>query len=832
MPLYGDPKSPLLLVSEAPGLSDDSSNRPMSGQYGTFLLEVFRESGFDLSKIAIANVLRCRTPESRSATKEEIKLCGENTELDIKSMPNLKIVVLVGSVAVQYFLGKKVSQKMVGDLIMSEDGVCYYPIVHPSRVMAGEEDADKFVTSILALKSIYDAMCTDRKIDGYRTVKTIEDMYELVAEIYEAGFTVFDIESFGLDPWHVEAKIVGTGFTTKPKHAWFIPFDHPQRQFSDEVYQEIKQYVIEILKDDSIKKIGHNLKFDALYTEVLWNFRSNNLFYDTMVGEYALDENKKYLSLKRLAVQYTDMGRYDMELDGYLQRMGISKGDMDKVELGILSRYCCADVDATIRIYLEQKPVLEQDSKHAWVFYNIMMPSVEMLKDIEKAGIAIDVDYVKFLEVDVPNRLTKLEHELQEFPESVMMLRDVEEGKVSSIKNKKLKAINFGSSVQLSTLLYDYFKLPCLKLTKTGGRSTGKKALKPLEKKHPVVKVVCDWKILRTANTKYVQLARKEWMKYDGRVHGGYFITGTKTGRLSSSKPNMQQIPRDKSIKNIFVPKKGYVYVHADYSQIELRVLAICSRDPGLMRAFHEGKDIHSFVGSQVHGMPYEEFHSKRDNDPVIKEVRRFAKVINFGLVYGMGPPALASILECTEDEARRFMDDYFNRYPAVKKYMNACIDHARKFGFVRSLIGRKRRLPEIHSYNRTIKSHAERQSFNSPIQGLASDMTLSSLILINKFIFDNNLESRLVMTVHDSIVLECPMHEVAIVKPQLIAIMENLPYAWIDVPIKADVELGSKLGELTMSDGDEVVAEITEEDDDGDDSGDVSHRNKVVAAV
>lgn len=818
VPLYGSYDARVLVIGEAPSAYDSVKGMPFSSEAGLLLRETLTAVGFDLADIAFANTVRCRPPGNIPPTKENIESCVINTYLDILSMPNLKIVLLVGAAALNAFTGRTGILKAHGTSIII-DGIKYYPTMHPAAIIKDPTKHDKFVHGIYTFYRIFESDAKVKADDlNYVLVDTVQKFDDMMVVLNAAENICVDIESSGLKPFVHDAKVVGIGLGVVEKTAYFVPLDHSSRTFQGSDYDHVRAYLTGLLCDPDKKKFGHNVKFDSLYLEVCWGIETHGWSYDTMLGAYCLDENRRHYGLKPLALEFTDMGDYEAELGNYLESMGLTMGDMFKIPVDILAKYCCSDIDATIRIRDLQEPILRKDKDCEYVFDTLLMPGSELSKDIEKAGIAIDSDYLAELEVSVPKEMAELDVKLRTYPEV-----DVAEKKVMALSKKKKNPIqepmNFGSSPQLGKLLFEEFKLPIIQVSKkTNKPSTNKKVIEALAKMHEFPKTLMQWKLLSSAYTKYVSKIRPDWLQEkDGRVHGQYLLHGTRTGRYASSHPNMQNIPRDTRIKNIFVPKPGCVFVHADYSQVELRVLAIFSEDQMMTTAFKNGEDIHTATAAVVAGIPVAELQAQINaGDAVAKDRRRIAKTINFGLLYGMGAYKLANILACSEEEGELFISNYFSKLPGVKRFIDKTHKLVKKQLHVTSLFGRKRRLPYAASRDLKQASQAERQSVNSIIQSTAADMTLSAMISVNSYLKENHLLARIVMTVHDSIVIECPLDEVAEVSEALKSIMENLPFSWITVPIVADVELGDKLGHLNMTQ-DSVFNMIAEENGDED---------------
>lgn len=590
----------------------------------------------------------------------------------------------------------------------------------------------------------------DDKELRYTLIETRRDFDALRKRLAKESPWAFDFETTHIDP--MRAEPVGVSFSFKDKEAWFVSFRGELK--SKACLKELQP----LFEDPKIEKIGQNIKYEIM---VLKNFGIElaGVWHDTMVASYCLNPSKPNHSLDDIAMEHLGVRITDIvELIG----KGKDQITMDKVDLEKLYRYGCQDSDVTFRLAgILSKKLKEKDSYG--VFEKIEMPLVKVLADMEYQGVAID---------------KKLLAELSKEMEAA--LKDL----TRRIYREAGQEFNIQSPKQLAEILFDKLKLPMVKKTKTGA-STDVGVLVELSELHPLPKELLKFRELSKLKSTYIDALPLLASPVDGRVHTSLNQTVAATGRLSSSDPNLQNIPvrteEGRKIRRAFTASgRQNVLLSADYSQIELRVLAHVSGDKNLIQAFREGADIHRFTASQVFDVPM---------DRVTPEQRSSAKTVNFGVLYGMGAFSLAKQLGIPNKEAAEFIKNYFDRYPRVKECLDGILEQARKKGFVTTVFGRRRYIPEIHSKDPRLKSFAERTATNAPLQGTAADLIKMAMVSIQAKIAAKKLDSRMVLQVHDELLFDGPKSELKELAPLVRRGMEGA--AEFKVPLDVSVKAG-----------------------------------------
>ncbi|HPC43018.1 MAG TPA: DNA polymerase I [Spirochaetota bacterium] len=590
----------------------------------------------------------------------------------------------------------------------------------------------------------------------YRIIRTEAELEEMIGLIRKAGEVSLDTETTSLSP--VEAELVGMSFSIKEGEGWYLPL-LSRGMFSEEYLDPDLSLsrLKPLLTDPKVKKIGQNIKYDLL---VLANYGIElaGVAFDTMVASYLLSPNDRRHNMDDLAEKYLNYRTITFkELVG----TGKSAIPVEEVPLDKISEYAIEDADITYRLYNIFKRKID-DEDLLKLFDEIEMPLVPVLADMERAGVKIDIAYFKKLEVK--NR---------------ELLKQVEE----KIYADAGQTFNINSTRELSHVLFDTLGLKPQRKTKTG-LSTDIRVLESLQGSHPIIDNLISYRSLSKLKNTYIDALPKLVSPKTGRIHTSYNQTVVATGRLSSSDPNLQNIPvRDemgKGIRRGFVPEKGCLLLSADYSQIELRVAAHLSGDANMIRAFNDGIDIHAMTASSVFGVPI---------DGVTPDMRRQAKVINFATIYGVSPFGLSQQAEIGVKEAAEFIRIYFETYPGFKKFIDETIEFARANGYVKTLLGRKRGIDEIDSDTSFRREGAERVAINTPIQGTSADMIKIAMISISDDIKRNKMKTRMIMQVHDELVFEVPEDEMDAAKKLVVDRMEHA--LDLAVPVKVDVGVG-----------------------------------------
>jgi len=570
-----------------------------------------------------------------------------------------------------------------------------------------------------------------------------------------------DTETTSLNPW--QSRVLGISFSwpaargEQSGEAYFLSL----KENNDNLLKKIKI----ILQNDKIKIIGHNLKFD--FENLLSvDLNLNNLYFDTLIAAYLLSKVNRSLKLDDLV--FSELG-YKMlsiqELTGQTKKKDIS---VENVPLPELSWYACEDADFSLRLYQLLKKELAKENLEG-LFRNLEMPLVKVLAEMEKNGVLIDAKFLKKMEQRVAQDIQGLENKIYQLA--------------------KIK-FNIASPLQLKEILFDKLNISTqgLKKIKTGV-STAAGELEKMKELHPIIPLVLDYRELAKLQSTYITALPQLINKKTGRVHTSFNQTVTATGRLSSSNPNLQNIPirtaLGNQIRKAFVAPPGYKIIAADYSQIELRVIASLANDEKMIESFRRGEDIHQRTASEIF---------KCSLDEVDAKMRRAAKTINFGIIYGMGAWGLSESAEISRDEAKNFIDRYFSLHQDIKNYIENAKEQVHKSGFVETLFGRRRYLPDINSGVQVLKAAAERMAINMPIQGTAADLIKLAMIKIHQELPKVSPRTKMLLQVHDELVFEVPEKEVHKVATFVKEVMENI-YK-LRVPIRVGVEVGDNWGE------------------------------------
>ncbi len=595
---------------------------------------------------------------------------------------------------------------------------------------------------------------------NYTTIDNEGALDELVAKLSGADEFAVDLETSSKDV--MTAELVGISLSSVPGEAYYVPVGH--RGLSQISQLPLSQVVAKlkiVLENKKIPKIAQNGKFDMT---VLAEHGINleNLTFDTMIAAYLLGEKSiglKALAFTRLGVEMTPI----TDLIG----KGAKQLSMAVTAIEQVCDYACADADITLRL----KTVLDAELRQEglWQLFNeVEMPLIPVLVTMERNGVGLDVELLR----DMSNSLGK---------EMLRIEKDV--------YNSLGHMFNINSSQQLSRILYEELNLPKPRKTKSG-YSTEAAALQDLKGTHPIIELVLQFRQLAKLKSTYLDAFQSLVNPKTGRLHTSFNQTGTTTGRLSSSEPNLQNIPvrgeLGGRIRQAIVAEPGWCLMSADYSQIDLRVLAHLSNDPELIATFLRDEDIHAATASRV-------FNVATGN--VTSEMRRVAKTVNFGVIYGMSDYGLEQATEFSREEAGQFISAYFDKYPKVRDYIERTKNQAREMGYVQTVMGRRRYIPEIKSPNRQVREAAERMAVNMPVQGTSADIIKIAMVNLHREMEKRNLRSKMILQVHDELVFEVPTDEIELMKELVSRIM---PHALkLVVPLKIDIKLGKNWAEM-----------------------------------
>jgi len=599
----------------------------------------------------------------------------------------------------------------------------------------------------------------------YRAVYTSEDLERLCEKIREVGHVAIDTETDSIDTFR--AQLVGVSIACVPHEAVYIPLGHSvlpieasQPQMSIGI---LARHLAPILRDSSILKIGHNLKFDRKVL-LKYGLVFEEPTFDTLIASYLLNPDKRSHGLKNLAMDWLGLQMTHLE---ELIGKGKEQITFDEIDIDTATRYAAADADITLQLWEKLAPKLEETGLFP-LFRNIEMPLSTVLIEMEQTGVRIDANYFREL-------ARQMEADLNRLRERIIELAGVN--------------FNPSSPKQVAEVLFEHLKLQPKRKGKTG-YSTGVEVLEELAGEHELPRLILEYRQYEKLKNTYVDVLPSAVNPVTGRIHTTFNQTMAATGRLSSSDPNLQNIPvrteLGRSIRKGFIPSHdNYCLLSADYSQIELRILAHVSRDPELVSAFQNNKDVHALTASKIFGVAAED---------VTEQQRDQAKVVNFGIIYGMSAAGLSQRLRIPLEDAKRFIAQYFEAYHGVKKWIDETLENARKQGFVMTLSGRRRYLPDINSQNYNARSAAERIAINAPIQGSSADMIKLAMLSIHRWLKDSGLRTRMIIQVHDELIFDTPEKELDLVVPTVARLMEEaLP---LDVPVKVDVKWGKNWAE------------------------------------
>ena len=588
---------------------------------------------------------------------------------------------------------------------------------------------------------------------NYQLADTKEKRKALIEKLSASKSFCFDTETTGLDP--SEAELTGIAFAIKPGEAWYVNFPENHNE-AMELMQEFK----EVLENPSVGKTGQNLKFDISMLK-WYNVDVQGELFDTMIAHYLLEPDQRH-KMDYLAENY--LNYKPVPIETLIGKKGKHQKSMRSIDLETVTKYACEDADITLQLREIFEPMLKKAGFEK-LYKNIEIPLIKVLASTEAEGVKLDVDALKKFSGELTDEIRAVENEIYEHAGT---------------------RFNVASPKQLGEVLFDKLKITDKpKLTKTKQYSTSEDVLQKLINKHPIVQRILDYRSLTKLKSTYVDALPSLISSRDGRIHTTYMQTVAATGRLSSQNPNLQNIPirteKGREIRKAFVPKNDdYVMLAADYSQIELRIIAELSNDKDMVEAFKQGLDIHAATASKVYNVPIDE---------VNKEMRRNAKTVNFGIVYGISPFGLSERLNIPRREAKEIIDAYFEKYPGVKKYMDESIAFAKSHGYVETIMGRRRYLRDINSSNSVVRGFAERNAINTPIQGSSADMIKIAMIRIFDEFNKRKFKSRMILQVHDELVFDARKDEVEEIKPIIKELMKAaIP---LKVPVVVDMNTG-----------------------------------------
>lgn len=769
--LLGDGPVPskVMVIGEAPGAREDDVERPFAGVAGQYLDRVLTEVGLPREVLYITNAAKCRPPQNRTPTPKELKSCRPylDRELDIV---NPQFVLLLGNAALKAVLNQSGIMAKRGTTT-SWQGRTVFCTVHPAAVLRNPGLENSFKKDLMRFARLVndEVSVPITKSKLIRTSAALAQFLKLVSVVDSP--IAFDVETGssdptepmgGLNPWSPSGVIHTAAFAWTPGEAYVIALEHPGVTWDIPVARVYEALAVAF---SDKKMIGHNLKFDLAWMHA----KGVKLYghFDTMLARHLLDENGPK-GLKDLSRNYLGAGDYEK---------GISFGPSAH-ELLSLAIYNGKDADYTLRLYHLFREELKKQPRLARLFVKLMMPACRAFVEIETTGFPVDMERLETRDTEIKENITRITNELLKY-----------------VPQERRAGVNFRSPLFLGWWLFDYLKLPILVTTpKTGRPSTAEAALLQLRSKHPAADLLMELRKWQ----KYESTYTRNWMARTAiagkpRLYTSYKLAGTDTGRLSS---DMQQVPRNLFIRSIIGTPPGWKFIEADFSQIELRIAAMFSGDRTLTRAFKEGADPHRQTAAKV---------LSKDPELITKEERKMAKAVNFGFLYGMGARKFKTYADqnygvaVTDGEAQAYRKAFFAQYDGLLAWHERQRRLARQLKQVQSPIGRIRHLPTIDSTDDMVQGEAERQAINAPVQGLASDLTVLAMVLLQEKL-DPQL-CRIIGNVHDAILAEAKDDYAETAANIIKETMENLPLESmfgykLTVPIEAEVTIGQYWGE------------------------------------
>ncbi len=589
----------------------------------------------------------------------------------------------------------------------------------------------------------------------YESVLTQEQLSHWLEKIKNASLTSIDTETTGLDP--MRSQLVGISLAVEPGQACYIPLKHMTNE--DQLNREdTLEFLRPWLEDTNAPKLGQNLKFD-LHILANHGIHLRGIVHDTLLQSYVYESHRSH-DMDGLAQRHLGVKTITFE---EVCGKGVSQIGFDQVDIATATQYAAEDADITLRLHHHLWSLIEADEKLRYVYQDIEIPTMRVLAIMERNGILIDSQKLAQQGQVIGMRMLELEKEIYELA-----------GQPFNIQSPK----------QIGEILFQVKKLPIIKKTPGGAPSTDEEVLQKLSENYPLPSRILDYRSLAKLQSTYVEKLPRMADSLTGRVHTNYAQAVAATGRLASNEPNLQNIPvrtqEGRKIREAFIARPGRQLISADYSQIELRIMAHIAQDANLLDAFANGRDIHQATAAEIFGIELEQVSS---------EQRRYAKVINFGLIYGMSAFGLASSLGIDRSAAQTYIDTYFGRYPGVAQYMADTRVSAKDKGYVETIFGRRLWLPEINSTNGMRRQGAERAAINAPMQGTAADLIKLSMIAVQAWLEAEKLETQLLLQVHDELILEVPLAEMELVKTQLRHLMTHV--ATLRVPLEVGIGIG-----------------------------------------
>ena len=684
----------------------------------------------------------------------------ENKELGVLSKKLAKIIL---DVPIDYNLDefklsdpdKEIVLKVFDELEFRRIKETFFKIFGTNSNQLEEKGAEVVQGDLFSetynLESNKDSLNGSKSI--YQRIESFEELKLLVEKMMKQEIVAFDTETEGLNA--LETDIVGISFSWQKGIGYYLPIKN-----NKSVHEKSFEILRPFFESNKIIKVGHNVKFDI---QVLHKYyvKVSSPIYDTMVAHYLINPDMRH-NLDTLSESYLNYS--PISIESLIGKKGKNQISMRDVSIDKITDYASEDADITLQL----KSVFDKEievNNLGKIFYDIEIPMINVLIEMETEGIKIDTSYLKKLDKEFEEELEELKKE---------------------IFKKSGEEFNLNSPKQLGEILFDKLKLVSKpKKTKTGQYSTSEEVLSSLANDHKIIEDILEWRSLDKLQNTYVKSLPNEVSSLTNRVHSSFNQTVTTTGRLSSNNPNLQNIPirtaNGQKIRRAFIPRgSDYILMAADYSQIELRVIASMSNEENMIDAFVNNQDIHTMTASKIYNV---------DPENVTREQRGNAKTVNFGIIYGVSAFGLSQQTDLNRSESKVMIDNYFLNYPGLKKYMSDQIDFARNNGYVETIMGRRRYLQNINSQNNMLRSSSERNAINAPIQGSAADIIKIAMININSELKKQSLKSKMLLQVHDELVFDVHKSEKDQIKDIVKTTMESA--VKLKVPLKIDLEFG-----------------------------------------
>lgn len=694
--------------------------------------------------------------ENRDNANLSYQLATIKCDVELEESPQTLLKQTPDRDALMTWYGKLAFKSWLTELLDGGTGI----VTADEQAKASSVTASNAANNVASnAAAIPESLATQIDRSQYQTILNEQDFNLWLEKLQQAELFAFDTETDSLD--YMVANLVGMSFAVAEGEAAYLPVAH---DYLDAPQQLDRAWVIAqlkpLLEDESKAKVGQNLKYDASVI-ARYGVELRGIRHDTMLQSYVYNSVGGKHDMDSLALRFLQHSCISFE---QIAGKGKNQLTFNQIDLQEAAQYAAEDADVTLRLHQRISPLIEQDSKLEQVYREIEMPLVPVLSRIERTGVMIDDMLLSAQSQEIALRLDELEKKAYELAG---------------------QPFNLSSPKQLQTILFEQMKLPVLQKTPSGTPSTNEEVLQELALDYPLPKVLIEYRGLAKLKSTYTDKLPKMINPNTGRVHTSYHQAVTATGRLSSTDPNLQNIPvrneEGRRIRQAFVAPHGWKIMAVDYSQIELRIMAHLSGDQALLDAFREGKDIHAATAAEIIGVPIEQVSS---------EQRRRAKAVNFGLIYGMSAFGLAKQLGIPRGEAQEYMDKYFERYPGVMQYMEDTRSRAAELGYVETIFGRRLHLPEITSRNGMRRKAAERAAINAPMQGTAADIIKKAMLLVDEWIQrEGDGRVKLLMQVHDELVFEVEKSSLSEIESKVQQLMESA--AELAVPLVAEAGHG-----------------------------------------